>query len=124
MQSAGRFLLQRGTPKSLTSITLSVAAILRERTLSQVVGRAGDHLDREVLVTENEQKEVLAGMNSTVDPVCPERRFLSAREVGALIGVRARRVYELEIPCIRISPRCVRWVRGDVLRWLSDRRAA
>jgi len=49
-------------------------------------------------------------------------QLLSAREVAALIGVNAKRVYELGIPAIRISQRSLRWRLRDVLTWIEERR--
>lgn len=50
--------------------------------------------------------------------------LLTAVEVAAILGVRAKRVYELGIPAVRISPRTLRWQRSDLLAWIAKRRTA
>lgn len=50
--------------------------------------------------------------------------LLTAADLARILGVRAKRVYELGIPCIRLSARSIRWRRRDVAAWLSSRRTA
>lgn len=67
----------------------------------------------------NERAPILAAAHGrTLDPL------LKAEEVAALLGLRLKRVYELGIPSVRISARCLRWRRDDVEDWLASRRAA
>jgi predicted DNA-binding transcriptional regulator AlpA len=47
--------------------------------------------------------------------------LLTASEVARILNVRPKRVYELGIPAIRISPRSLRWRRSTVERWLAER---
>ena len=49
-------------------------------------------------------------------------RLLRAGDVAAILGVRTKRVYELGIPAVRLSSRCLRWRRADIDRWLDGRR--
>lgn len=46
----------------------------------------------------------------------------TAAQVAAILGVRRKRVYELGIPCIRLSARTIRWRHRDVLEWVASRR--
>ena len=48
--------------------------------------------------------------------------LLTAREVAQLLGVRIKRVYELPIKYVRISPRTKRWQYKDVLNWIDNRK--
>lgn len=50
--------------------------------------------------------------------------LLTAADLARILGVRGKRVYELGIPCIHLSPRSIRWRRADVAAWLSSRRTA
>lgn len=61
----------------------------------------------------------------TAQPV-PEslEPLLDAAAVARLLGVRSKRVYELGIPAVRLSVRCLRWRRADVEAWLASRMAA
>jgi predicted DNA-binding transcriptional regulator AlpA len=47
--------------------------------------------------------------------------LLTAREVAGILRVRPKRVYELGIPTIRISPRSLRWRHSAVQQWLAER---
>jgi len=51
---------------------------------------------------------------------CPP--LLDARQVATWLSVRRKRVYELDIPAVRISRRALRWRAEDVLSWLESRR--
>jgi predicted DNA-binding transcriptional regulator AlpA len=48
--------------------------------------------------------------------------LLTAAQVGRILGVRAKRVYELGIPAVRISERSLRWSRADLEHWIAERR--
>lgn len=48
--------------------------------------------------------------------------LLTARQVGEILGLRQKRVYELDIPVVRISARTLRWRRRDVDAWIESRR--
>jgi len=52
-----------------------------------------------------------------------EDELLDAGELAAFLKVRKKRVYELGIPCVRLSAKTIRWARNDVLRWVASRRA-
>jgi predicted DNA-binding transcriptional regulator AlpA len=54
-------------------------------------------------------------------PTLPEP-LLTAAEVGRILGVRPKRVYELGIPSVRISERSLRWSRADLAAWIAQRR--
>jgi predicted DNA-binding transcriptional regulator AlpA len=54
----------------------------------------------------------------------PLEPLLTAAEVGRILGVRPKRVYELPIPQIRISEHAIRWSRADLSAWLARRREA
>ncbi len=58
------------------------------------------------------------------DPPGPLEPLLTAAEVGRILVVRAKRVYELPIPQIRISEHAIRWSRADLVAWLAQRRGA
>jgi predicted DNA-binding transcriptional regulator AlpA len=53
-----------------------------------------------------------------------EERLLRAVDVAAILSVPTKRVYELGIPGVRLSQRCLRWRRADVERWLEGRRVS
>jgi predicted DNA-binding transcriptional regulator AlpA len=53
-----------------------------------------------------------------------EERLLRAVDVAAILSVPTKRVYELGIPAVRLSRRCLRWRRADVERWLEGRRVS
>ena len=48
--------------------------------------------------------------------------LLTAEQVAGMLAVRPKRVYELGIPCVRISTRSLRWRRSDLEAWLASRR--
>ncbi len=48
--------------------------------------------------------------------------LLTATDVGRILGVRPKRVYELGIPAVRISERSLRWSRLDLERWIIERK--
>lgn len=54
----------------------------------------------------------------------PIEPLLTAAEVGRILGVRPKRVYELPIPQIRISEHAIRWSRADLVAWLESRKVA
>lgn len=45
--------------------------------------------------------------------------LLTAVEVGHILSVRPKRVYELGIPAVRISAKSLRWRRSVVAAWLD-----
>ena len=47
--------------------------------------------------------------------------LLTAKQVGAILGVRPKRVYELGIPTVRLSERSVRWQPESVAQWIRER---
>jgi predicted DNA-binding transcriptional regulator AlpA len=54
--------------------------------------------------------------------VLPVEPLLTAADVGRILGVRQKRVYELGIPAVRISERSLRWSRADLANWIAERR--
>lgn len=56
------------------------------------------------------------------DPVEPFQPLLTAAEVGRILGVRPKRVYELGIVAVRISERSLRWSRSDLEAWIVERK--
>ena len=46
--------------------------------------------------------------------------LLTAAEVARILSVRPKRVYELGIPAVRLSEKCLRWRGSDVQAWLQD----
>jgi len=55
-------------------------------------------------------------------PLYEPHHLLRAAEVAAILRVRTKRVYELNIPQIPLSTRCIRWRFGDVVLWIEQRR--
>lgn len=51
-----------------------------------------------------------------------DEALLNVEQVAAMLNVRRKRVYELGIPCVRLSPMTIRWCRSDVLAWVASRR--
>lgn len=47
--------------------------------------------------------------------------LLTAAEVARILGVRPKRVYELGVPAVRISEKCLRWRPSAVQAWLDSR---
>ena len=47
--------------------------------------------------------------------------LLTAEEVGRLLRVPSKSVYELPIPRIRLGPRRIRWRRCDVREYIDRR---
>jgi predicted DNA-binding transcriptional regulator AlpA len=56
------------------------------------------------------------------DHVEPLEPLLTAAEVGRILSVRPKRVYELGIPAVRISERSLRWSRSDLEAWITERK--
>jgi predicted DNA-binding transcriptional regulator AlpA len=46
--------------------------------------------------------------------------LLKAAQVAALINVTPKRVYELGIPHLYLSPRSIRWRYSDVIAWIDE----
>lgn len=59
---------------------------------------------------------------SAMSPQFSSDRLLTAVDVADLVSVNAKRVYELDIPAVRISERSLRWKLVDVLTWIDERR--
>jgi len=57
-------------------------------------------------------------------PLIPGERLLRAADVAAILSVPTKRVYELGIPAVRLSSRCLRWRCSDVECWVEERRAS
>jgi predicted DNA-binding transcriptional regulator AlpA len=54
----------------------------------------------------------------------PPGALLRATEVAARLGIDRRRVYELPIPRINLSPKCIRFDPDDVRDFIERRRMA
>ncbi len=50
--------------------------------------------------------------------------LLTAAEVGRILGVRPKRVYELGIPAVKISGRALRWRPSQLAAWIHQREGA
>lgn len=59
--------------------------------------------------------EVEADMTRILEPL------LTAKEVATYLNCRKKRVYDLEIPSIRISSDSLRWRRSDIEQFLVSR---
>jgi predicted DNA-binding transcriptional regulator AlpA len=88
----------------------------------------GDQLDAWAVASEVSRRRVRGtrwapaeGVPVTV-PLISGEPLLRAVDVAALLSVPTKRVYELGIPAVRLSQRCLRWRRADVERWLEGRR--
>lgn len=57
-------------------------------------------------------------------PLRSGERLLRAVDVAAMLSVSPKRVYELGIPAVRLSSRCLRWRCAEVERWLERRRVS
>ena len=57
-----------------------------------------------------------------MDVLKPPTPLLRATEVAARLGVDRRRVYELPIPRIALSPKCIRFHPDDVKAFIESRR--
>ena len=55
------------------------------------------------------------------DPIEPLEPLLTAAEVARLLGVRAKRVYELGIPAVKLSDRALRWRPSQLAAWIQQR---
>lgn len=53
-----------------------------------------------------------------------ELQLLTAMELGALLGMSPKRVYDIPIPQVRVGKRAVRWRVSDVRDFLTRRKAA
>lgn len=48
--------------------------------------------------------------------------LLTAAQVAAILGIRTKAVYELDIPRVELSPRRYRWRLSDLNAWIDARR--
>lgn len=55
------------------------------------------------------------------EPVAADR-LLTATEVATILGVRPKRVYELDVPYVQLSVRAKRWRRTDLEAWIAAHR--
>jgi predicted DNA-binding transcriptional regulator AlpA len=58
----------------------------------------------------------------TAQDVTDQGSALTASQVAGMLGIPRKRVYELDIPAIQLSPRTLRWLPQDVLEWRNKRR--
>ena len=56
------------------------------------------------------------GVDSVIEPL------LTAKQVAAILGVNSKRVYELAIPCVRVSARALRYRPSDLAEFIQRRR--
>jgi len=119
----------RSSPASPHAPTPAASSRTSPSFVRQVAGAApGDQLDAAVLPPNVDRQEVRrrrwaspAAVTVTI-PLTSEERLLRAVDVATILSVPAKRVYELGIPAVRLSPRCLRWRRVDINRWLDERR--
>ena len=52
------------------------------------------------------------------------QELLTAKEVGALLRIDAKKVYELPVARVELSPRRLRWLRADVFAYIRRQRHA
>jgi hypothetical protein len=57
-----------------------------------------------------------------LDGASPE--LMVVKEVGALLRIAPKKVYELPLPRVELSARRVRWLRVDVLAYIRRQRHA
>jgi predicted DNA-binding transcriptional regulator AlpA len=48
-------------------------------------------------------------------------RLLNAKQVASMLNIRPKRVYDLGIRRVLLSPRTVRWKQVDVEGWIESR---
>jgi predicted DNA-binding transcriptional regulator AlpA len=65
-----------------------------------------------------EESNQKAEQPATRQPIEP---LLTAEDVSEWLNIDRRRVYELPVDQIKISPRCVRWRRGDLEALIAKR---
>ena len=61
-------------------------------------------------------------LTPTTDAAGPIEPLLTAAEVGRILGVWPKRVYELGIVAVRISERSLRWSRSNLEAWIVERK--
>jgi predicted DNA-binding transcriptional regulator AlpA len=61
-------------------------------------------------------------VNESAPPEAP--RLLTAKEVASFLRIPARKVYELHLPRVELSPRRVRWLESDLRAYTSRCRVA
>jgi predicted DNA-binding transcriptional regulator AlpA len=89
----------------------------------------GDQLDAWAVVSEVSGRRVgrrrwAPPESVCVKPLIPGERLLRAADVAAILSVPTKRVYELGIPAVRLSSRCLRWRCSDVECWVEERRVS
>ena len=66
--------------------------------------------------------------SAPVVQVCPDERLLTEQEAAAVLGVsvfflqKHRTEKKPRVPYVRISHRCVRYVRSDLMQWAASLR--
>lgn len=48
--------------------------------------------------------------------------LLTAKDVARLLNISIKRVYELEIPQVRLSAKTIRWRQSDLVTFIKRRR--
>jgi len=66
-----------------------------------------------LIATDGNEQEAIKG---------PE--LLTVKEVGALLRISPKKVYELKLERVELSPRRVRWLRVDVMAYIRRKRHA
>lgn len=54
----------------------------------------------------------------------PGHSLLTAAEVGSILRINPKKVYELKIPRVVLSTRRIRWREQDVIEYIERSRAA
>jgi predicted DNA-binding transcriptional regulator AlpA len=62
-------------------------------------------------------KPILVG----VPAIMASEPLLNAKQVAAILNVPYKRVYELDIPAVRLAARSLRWRTSDVQQWIERR---
>lgn len=68
-----------------------------------------------LLMTQSLRLSLAEDVPSALEPL------LTAAEVGRILSVRPKRVYELGIPAVRLSTKSLRWRPSVVQAWLQSR---
>ncbi len=68
--------------------------------------------------------KLMSELDGTSDEASPRdaEQLMRATEVASKLGIRLKRVYELDIPAVRLGRRSLRWRAIDVARWIQERR--
>lgn len=63
-------------------------------------------------------------MKKSVGIQSTDATVMTRSEVAAWLQVAPRQVERLGVPCLSLSRKCKRYLRSDVLAWLTQRRTS